>query len=210
MIHDTDRSGWFGGSEAHHIVAENRRTKKWMEFWDVKLGKKEPSFKGNIYTRAGNLFEHPILQAIDPGMRMDGQIIIEKYLLRVNYDGYKDGYIYEVKCHQSNEEFEEELTKDSKGKYLEYWQQCQSEMFAYQKMYKKWFLPKFQGLYLASYALYPDEYYLNEDEVEVDPDRIIRHPIPYDEEWINGVYLPKLRELARALKKKKNPLGVPK
>ena len=209
MIGDKDRSGWFGASDTKFVMAKNRRTKTWMNWWDIKVGKTESSFQGNIYTRAGDRFEHHILQAINPNMRMDGQIVMEKYLLRVNFDGYCDSIIYEVKTHKSNEEFEEP-TKESKGKYLAYWQQCQVEMYIYQEMHKKWFLPEFQGLYLASYALYPDEYYLNEDEVEVDPDRIILHPIVYDKVWIKGEYLPKLRELARALKRKKNPLGVPK
>ena len=190
----------FGASDTKYIMAENRRTKTWINFWDVKLGKMESPFQGSIYTRAGNLFEHHILQAINPDMRMDGQIIIEKYLLRTNFDGYCDGIVYEIKTHKSEKEFE---------LIPAYWMQTQVLMYAYKTMHEKWFLPEFKKLYVVSYALYPDEYYLEDNEIEIDPDRIIMHEVMYDKAWVKGEYLPKLKELARALKKRKNPLGVP-
>lgn len=198
MIGDTSREGWFGASDSKYIMAKNRRTKTWMQWWDVKLGKMESPFTGSIYTRAGNLFEHHILQAINPDMRMDGQIIIEKFLLRTNYDGYVDGTIYEVKTHKNEKEFE---------LIPAYWMQAQVEMYVYQQMHEKWFLPPFKELYVASYALRPDEYYLESDEVEVDPSRIILHQVKYDRAWVKGEYLPRLKELSRALKKKKYPGG---
>lgn len=194
MIHDTDRSGYFGGSDCRFIMAANRNTKTWKHWWSTKLGEVEPDFQGSIYTRAGNLYEHGILETIDPEMTLDGQIIYEKYLLRVNYDGYKDGVIYEVKTHKSEKNFEI---------IPAYWQQCQVEMFVYKTLAKQWFLPEFKELYLASYALYPDEYYSEPDEVEIDPDRIILHPVRYDKAWIKGEYIPKVRELSKALKKHK-------
>ena len=196
MIQDQDRSGWFGASDTKYIMAKNRRTKTWMQWWDVKLGKMESPFTGSIYTRAGNLFEHHILQAINPDMRMDGQIIIEKYLLRTNFDGYCDGIVYEIKTHKSEKEFE---------LIPAYWMQTQSLMYAYITMHEKWFLPPFKKLYVASYALRPDEYYLEDAEVEIDPSRIILHEVEYDKAWVKGEYLPRLKELARALKKRKYP-----
>ncbi len=196
MIQDQDRSGWFGASDTKYIMAKNRRTKSWMTWWDVKLGKMESPFTGSIYTRAGNLFEHHILQAINPDMRMDGQIIIEKYLLRTNFDGYCDGIVYEIKTHKSEKEFE---------LIPAYWMQTQSLMYAYITMHEKWFLPPFKKLYVASYALRPDEYYLEDAEVEIDPSRIILHEVEYDKAWVKGEYLPRLKELARALKKRKYP-----
>ena len=196
MIQDHDRSGWFGASDTKFIMADNRNTKTWKSWWSVKSGLMEPEFTGSIYTRAGNMFEHHILRAIDPDMTLDGQIIMEKYLLRVNYDGYRDGKIVEIKTHKNEKEF---------SMIPAYWQQCQVEMYVYQQMSKKWFLPDFEGLYLVSYALRPDEYYLDEDEIEVDPDRIILHPVEYDKAFIKGEYLPRLKELARALKKGKYP-----
>ncbi len=196
MIQNLDRSGWFGASDTRYIMAANRGTKSWKEWWSVKLGKMEQGFTGSIYTRAGNLFEHEILRAIDQDMTMDGQIIYDRYLIRVNYDGYKDGTIYEVKTHKSEKPFE---------LVPAYWQQAQVEMYIYQLMSDKWFLPDFKDLYVASYSLMPDEYYIREDEVEVDPDRIILHPVRYDKAWIKGEYIPRVRELSRALKKRKYP-----
>lgn len=186
----------FGASDTKYIMAENRRTKTWINFWDVKLGKMESPFQGSIYTRAGDRFEHHILQEINPNMRMDGQIIIEKYLLRTNFDGYCDGIVYEVKTHKGDKEFQ---------LIPAYWMQAQVEMYVYQTMYKKWFLPEFKKLYVVSYALYPDEYYLEDNEIEIDPDRIIMHEVEYDKAWVKGEYLPRLKELARALKKGKYP-----
>ena len=196
MIHSQDRSGYFGASDSRYIMTDNRQTKTWKSWWSTKLGEIEPEFKGSIYTRAGDIYEHHILDAIDPGITKDGQIIIEKYLIRVNYDGYKDGTIYEIKTHKNDKPFE--ITTS-------YWQQCQVEMFVYQQMSKQWFLPDFKELYLASYALAPDEYYCNEDEVEVDPNRIILHPVKFDKHFIKGEYLPRVKELARALRKRKFP-----
>lgn len=196
MITNQDRSGWFGASDTKFIMAENRGTKTWKQWWDVKLGEAESGFTGSIYTRAGNLFEHEILSTIDPEITMDGQILLDRYLLRVNYDGYKDGTIFEVKTHKNEKPFEI---------IPAYWMQCQVEMFVYQKMSEQWFLPDFDKLYIASYALRPDEYYLERDEVTVDPERIILHPVKYDKAWIKGNYLPRLKELARALKKRKSP-----
>ena len=198
MIQDLDRSGWFGASDTKFVMAENRNTKTWLRWWETKLGKAESAFTGSIYTRAGNLYEHHILEAIDPDMRMDGQIIIDKYLLRVNYDGYKDGVIYEVKTHKNTKPFE------IIPAYL--WQ-AQVEMYCYKEKYKEWFLPEFKKLYIVSYALAADEYYCEDDEIEIDPDRIVRHEIKYDKHWIKAEYLPRLKELSRALRKGRSPLG---
>ena len=90
MIHSNDRSGWFGASDTKFIMNDNHQSKTWKEWWSVKMGARESSFSGSIYTRAGNLWEHPLLLALDPDMTLDGQIIHDKYLLRVNYDGWKD------------------------------------------------------------------------------------------------------------------------
>lgn len=195
MIHSTDRSGAFGASDTKYVMSKNRNTKTWKSWWDIKLGKAENTF-GSIYTEAGNKYEHPILKAINEDMMLDGQIIHHRYLLRVNYDGFIDGTIYEVKTHKADKAFEISTA---------YWQQAQVEMFVYQEKSKEWFLPPFRELYIVSYGLNEDEYYLDWDEIEVDPDRIIYHPVAYDKAWIKGEYIPKVRELARALKKGKFP-----
>ena len=194
MIHDFDRSGYFGGSDCKQIMAKNRSTKTWQKWWDIKLGLEQADQIGNVYTRAGTLYEHAILNAIDEDMTLDGQIIYEKYKLRINYDGYKDGVIFEVKTHRANKEF-----KVSK----EYWMQCQAQMFVYKELCSEWFLPDFQKLILVSYPLHDDEYVDTEVEVEIDEDRIELQEIPYDKDWIKGEFLPQVKELARALKKGK-------
>lgn len=196
MIHDQDRSGYFGGSDSKYVMAKNRSTATWKKWWETKLGHIEGNMFDTIYTRAGTRWEHPILYSIHPDMAVDGQIIMEKYKLRVNYDGWHDGTIYEIKTHKSSKEFD--ITSY-------YWQQCQVEMFVYQSMSEQWFLPKFRELYLVSYALTPDEYYAEEDEISVDKNRLVFHKVKYDKSFIKGEYLPGIRELSKALKKGKYP-----
>ncbi len=194
MIKSTDRSGYFGASDCKFVMAKNRNTKSWKQWWSVKLGDMEPVQLGGQFIEAGNKYEHPILESIADDMVMDGQIIYEKYLIRVNYDGYRDGIIYEIKTHSNDKEFD--LNKS-------YWMQCQVEMFVYQTMYEKWFLPPFKQLYLVSYGLNPDEYGVNYDKVEIDANRLRYHPVEYDKSWIKTEYLPAVKELSRALKKGK-------
>ena len=197
MIQNLDRKGFFGASDTRFVMADNHNTKTWKQWWQVKMGEVESQFGGNIYTRAGNMFEHDILLAVDPNMVLDGQIIHHRYLLRVNYDGWKNGMIYECKTHRADKPY---TISD------EHWQQVQVEMFCYQEKHKQWFLPPFEGLKIVSYALYPDEYYLEPDEIEIDENRILLHTVVYDKAWVKGEYLPRLKELARALKKGKFPL----
>lgn len=197
MIHNLDRSGYFGSSDTRFVMNDNHQSKTWKQWWQVKMGEIDSQFGGNIYTRAGNMFEHKILLAVDPDMTLDGQIIHERYLLRTNFDGWKDGMIYECKTHRSDKPYE--ISN-------EHWMQVQSEMFIYQQKYKEWFLPPFKGLEVISYGLDPSEYYLEPDEIEIDESRILHHKVVYDKQWVKGEYLPRLKELARSLKKGKFPL----
>lgn len=197
MIHDLDRSLWIGASDTRFVMNDNHQSKTWKQWWQVKLGEVESQFGGNIYTRAGNNFEHKILKAVDPNMTLDGQIVHPRYRLRVNYDGWCNSIIHECKTHKSDKVYE--IPE-------EHWQQVQVQMFCYMEKYKEWFLPPLEGAQIVSYAIYPDEYYLEPDEVEIDESRILYHPIRFDKQWIKGEYLPRLKELARALKKKKFPM----
>ena len=201
MIHDFDRSGYIGGSDMRYVMAANRTTKDWKGWWDEKLGG-PPRHFSTVWTHAGTIYEHPILEAIDPDIIPDGQIIYERYKLRINYDGYKDGNIVEVKIYSDDKDFEEP-TRHSKGKFLHYWWQCQIQMFVYKKMADEWFLPPFQSLHLAAYPLHIDECYKDTEDIIVDPDRIQLFEIKYDADWIKNECLPRVKELARALKKKK-------
>lgn len=191
MIHDHDRSGYFGASDTYNVMADNRDTKTWQNFWYEKLGAKS-TFTGNEYTRAGTRYEHPILEAIDEHMVMDGQLIIEDLKVRVNYDGWKDGIIYEVKTYDPKHEFR--ITD-------KYWMQVQVEMFVYKELAEEWFLPPFQKLYICSYPL--TEADRDAAEPHVDPNKINYEEVKYDEKFI-AKYKRRVKRLARKLRKALN------
>ena len=219
MIHNYDRSGFIGASDTNYVTANNWKTGRWADWWDVKLGRKESVFHGNAYTRAGNLWEHSILTAVDKSIDFDRQIIIDttnrkrkKMLLRVNYDGNTDFNIYEVKSHKSSKQYE--ITEAHR-------QQCPVEMFAWNYAHEHE-IPDADGnevkalnkLWILSYALTPDEVFdtdwIDEDEayagkLPVDPSRIIPHPVKYDKAFIQSIYTPKLIELTKALIANKYP-----
>lgn len=201
MIKNDDRAGYFGASDTAKVISKSRKSKTWQDWWLVKLGAKESDFTGNIYTEAGNKYEHPILRSISPEVNFDRQIIIEKLKLRVNYDGDLDGTIYEVKTHQAVKDFE--ITKAIYG-------QCQVQMYAWKQANLRGMkdsegndIPKLKKLYVVSYPLMIDEYNKGWDEVEVDANRVKFTEVKYDKGFIKGEYLPSLKELARALKKGK-------
>lgn len=192
MISNHDRSGYFGASDTDRVLATNYTTKTFKQWWAVKLGEQEPDFHGNAYTEAGNRYEHEILKSINEKMNFDRQIIMDRYLLRVNYDGDYNGTIYEVKTHKSDREYQISTS---------HMRQVQVEMYAYKTMAETLELPPFKKLYIVSYALYPDEYY--GEAVDVDFNRIAFHEVKYDKHFIKDEYLPKLKEKARALNKGK-------
>lgn len=196
MIHDMDRSGYFGASDSRYIVAKNRDTKSWKEWWSIKLGGKS-SFEGNMYTNAGNMYEHPILKSISDNITLDRQIIYERLLLRVNYDGDMDGTIYEVKTHRSDKQFE--VTKA-------YWQQAQTEMFCYKVMQEDLGLPEFNKLWIVSYGLLSSEYTAFQ---RIDPNRISFHPVLYDKSFVKGELIPNLKYLSKKLRKTLRQLEKP-
>lgn len=203
MIHNIDRSGYFGASDSKYIVKKdgsptNHNTETFKGFWSEKLGGASKSLNSTMI-KVGNAYEHPILDAIDSDITKDGQIILEKYKLRVNYDGYKDGIIYEIKCHKAETEFD----------MSNYWWQCQIEMFVYKEMHKQWFLPPFKKLMLVSYPVYLDERNAIErgdySNIVIDPKRWNMQEIVYDSVSVKGKYLPALKPLVRSLKKGKFP-----
>lgn len=193
MISNQDRSGYFGASDTDMVLSTNYNTKTFKQWWAVKLGEQESDFKGSKYTEAGNRYEHPILLTVNENMNLDRQIIIEKNLLRVNYDGDFNGTLYEVKTHKADKAYEVST---------KHWRQTQVEMHTYKTMAKELNLPPFKRLYILSYALYPDEYYLDVD-IEIDFNRICFHEVKYDKHFIKDEYLPRLKEKARVLKKGK-------
>lgn len=181
MITNHDRSGWFGASDASYIVG-NIKTVSWRKWWLTKLGLTEQDFT-NQAMRAGTAFEHRILDTI-PGVRKDHQILLPKLHLRVNYDGDRNGVIYEVKTHQSNKPF-----KVTAG----YWRQAQVELFAMGT----------RELYLVSYGLTEADYH--NYFAEIDLARLRFYKVEYDEDWIENVFLPRLKWLGRYLESGRMP-----
>ncbi len=178
MIRSQNRAGWIGASDTARVVG-NWNTKTFEEFWQEKLGLLEKTYKSPAMM-AGTNYEHRILEAIGV-TKMDRQIKIRKYRLRVNLDGETDDTIKEVKTHKG--EF-----RISKA----YWQQAQVEMFSARK-----------ALDIVSYQMTDEEY--KNYFLPIVPERIKVHPIEYDPVWIEKEYLPKLEYLASRLKEKRWP-----
>jgi hypothetical protein len=183
MIADKDRSGYFGASDTEKIIG-NWKTATFEKWWLQKLGINRDSFS-NKYMLAGSHYEHRILESLDIPMELDKQIIIEDLRLRVNLDGNDTNTIYECKTYNLEKGFK--LPK----KYV---QQVQVQMFA-------------SGLRKAKIVAYG----LTEGDYDnffhsIDPDRRSEFDIPYDERWINEVYLPKLKYLAECLKEGRFPI----
>jgi hypothetical protein len=183
MIADKDRSGYFGASDTEKIIG-NWKTATFEKWWLQKLGINRDSFS-NKYMLAGSHYEHRILESLDIPMELDKQIIIEDLRLRVNLDGNDTNTIYECKTYNLEKGFK--MPK----KYV---QQVQVQMFA-------------SGLRKAKIIAYG----LTEGDYDnffhpIDPDRRSEFDIPYDERWINEVYLPKLKYLAECLKEGRFPV----
>ena len=97
MIHDHDRSGWFGASDTAAIMGR-WDTKTFRSFWLQKLGVNRDHFS-TLEMDTGSAYEHRILEHI--GIRkMDRQIRIRRLRLRVNLDGEDAQEISEVKTHK--------------------------------------------------------------------------------------------------------------
>lgn len=186
MIKDYDRRYWFGASDSEKIITPNHNTETWKKWWRVKCGLEESDFKGNKYTAAGTRFEHPILECFDKGINEDRQLKIEELRLRVNYDGDKNGVIYEVKTHKIDRPFE--MTP-----YIE--AQVQTQMYVWKEC-----MEEFNGLYVLSYGL-TEEDYMNKEPTadDVDFDRIKVHKVKYKRRYIKH-FLKVLKPLVEELR----------
>lgn len=181
MIHNHDRSGWFGASDTSTIMG-NWETESFRKWWLEKLGLRENRFHTPAM-QAGTAYEHRILERV--GVRwMDRQIRIRRLRLRVNYDGEFPRTIIEVKTTSKP------VFKVSKA----YWQQCQVEMFA--SGYGFW--RKRKVCYIVAYKLTDAE--MQNYFLPVDSRRLSHHEVRYDAQWIQDAYLPRLRYLAKCLK----------
>lgn len=175
MIHNHDRSGWFGASDTATIMG-NWKTKTFANWWLVKMGITQNHFN-SIQMQTGTALEHRILEYIGI-TKMDRQIKIPSILLRVNLDGEDRREVTEVKTY-SGDQFR--VTKP-------YWMQSQVEMAVTGKR-----------LRIAAYRVTPEDY-LNWF-LPIDPERLSFHPVQFDGEWVVARYLPRLRYLADCLRK---------
>jgi hypothetical protein len=176
LIQSQDRSGYIGASDTSMVVG-NWKTKTFEKWWLEKIGLYRNNFS-NEATKAGNNYEHKILDSLDiEGLEKDKQIIIDR--LRVNLDGNTNTCIYEVKTHNIDKEF-----KVSK----QYWRQAQVEMYA----------SNIHKLFIVAYGLVEKDYmnYFN----EINKERLQIIPIEYDKDFIDNEYLPKLKILTKCLK----------
>jgi len=178
MISDLDRTYYFGASDTHYIIGKFD-TKTFQNWWQTKIGQTE-SDSDNVYTRAGNMWEQPILDSLLVPYRNE-QIIIGQ--LRVNLDGRTDEQVVEVKTHQASKEFK--LSNAYKA-------QCQVEMFA----------TCMDKCLLVAYGLNEEDY---EEVSEVDFDRLEMFKITYDQKWIDEVYLPRFHYLCRCMEREVIP-----
>jgi hypothetical protein len=183
MIADKDRSGYFGASDTEKIIG-NWKTATFEKWWLQKLGINRDSFS-NKYMLAGSHYEHRILESLDIPMELDKQIIIEDLRLRVNLDGNTNDTIYECKTYRHEKGFV------APRKYI---QQVNVQMFASGLRRAK----------IVAYGLMESDY--DSFFHSIDADRRSEFDIPYDERWINEVYLPKLKYLAECLKEGRFPV----
>ena len=179
MITNHDRSGWIGASDVQYVIG-NWKTKTWEKWWMQKLGINQDHFD-NRYTMAGTNWEHRILDSLGiPGLEMDRQFLMEDLRLRVNLDGNTPNRIKEVKTYQWAKGWK------TPQKYIN---QVQVQMYA----------SRIFGADIVAYGLEEADYdnFLR----ELDPGRLQQIEVPYDQKWIETVYLPKHRILAEALKR---------
>ena len=180
MITDLSRDYFFGASDTYTIMM-SFDSKTFQKWWQVKIGAEE-TFADNIYTRAGNLYEQPILDALLVPYRNE---VFQVGQLRVNLDGRTDESVVEVKTHKN-------AFKLSKA----YWMQCQVEMFASVN----------SKATLVAYQMTDDDYELAEKGLvdEIDLDRIETFEIEYDEDFIL-TYLDRVNYLSKCFEEEVIP-----
>lgn len=179
MIVSHDRSYYIGASDTDKVIG-NWKTKTWEKWWLQKIGINQDRFD-NRYTIAGTNWEHRILESLHiQGMELDKQFIIEDIRLRVNLDGNTPDRIKECKTYKWEKGFK--VPK-------KYRDQVQVQMFG-------------SGIHnadIVAYGLVEEDY--DNFFRKIDMSRLREHPIIYDPNWIETVYLPKLRILADCLKR---------
>ncbi len=179
MILTKDRSYYIGASDTKYVIG-NWTTKTFERWWLTKLGIHKSNYT-NKYMLAGTNWEHKILDFIKAEQR-DLQKI--KGRLRVNIDGLTQNKIQEVKTYNWERGFI--LTKD-------YINQCQVEMYCFNT----------KQCEVVAYGLEEKDYdnYFR----KVDEKRLSFYEIKYDKNWLEKIYLPKLKYLEKCLIKGEYP-----
>lgn len=176
MITDRSRDYYIGASDTQFVMM-NFNSKTFKRWWLVKIGAMENDYE-SVYTMAGNRYEQKILDTLFIPYRNEQKIIGQ---LRVNIDGRTDEEICEVKTHKNK-------FKVTKA----YWQQVQVEMWSFQIYQAE----------IISYQLLPEDYEFDND---IELDRIERHNIDYDEQFIYEQYLPRFHYLCWCFKEEITP-----
>ena len=182
MITNTDRSRWFGASDTSYVVG-NWDTPTFRDWWSIKCGFPSPHYESRAM-KVGNLMEIPIIRKIE---RVEGRKIklgkhplyTVKNRLRVNYDGLTRDSVVEIKT--SRHGFDTVP--------LNYWRQCQVLMYRTHR----------ERADLYCYTMLPIDYdcpYIT----EIDYKRLKCFEIPYDQDFIEDTYLPRLGYLADCLR----------
>ena len=187
MITNHDRSRWFGASDTATIMG-NWGTKTFAKWWTVKLGVTEQTYH-SIPMDVGNIMEHAIIDKvgeitgrhIKKGRRA---LYLPRLRLRVNYDGLLPDCVVEIKT----------TARPFKSAPKNYWMQCQVLMFRTRRSRcELWAYEVDMQDYAAPYF------------ARIKPDRLRLFEIPYDGDWIETRYLPRLRALAAALRERRFP-----
>ena len=181
MIADQDRSGWFGASDTGYIVG-NWNTATFGRWWQQKLGI-DASHICTMAMNAGTYWEHTILDHIGVAEK-DKQILIPELLLRINLDGNTGSHIVEVKTHKVEKPYKISAAHR---------RQVQVQMFGMRHAGGSNVTAE-----VAAYGL--QEYDYSNFFGEIDPARLTRHPVEYDEAFIRK-YLPRLEYLRDCLQK---------
>ena len=184
MIADKDRSGWFGASDVDYIIG-NWNTKSFLKWWLSKIDISRSHFE-NLAMNAGTHKEHQILEFIGV-TESDRQIRLPELKLRVNLDGNTEDEIFEVKTYAAAKGFKCPI---------KYKRQVWVQMYA----------SGLRKANIAAYGLTEDDY--KNYFLPIDKDRLQIIPIEYNEEFINDVFLPKVRYLADCLEKGVLPVAA--
>ena len=198
MIHDFDRRWYIGGSDIdRYVLARNQNTKAWQKWWAVKCGLAESDTFVTSAMKTGTMLEHSILKTWNADIEWDGQISYPSLMLRINYDGWSDGIIYEVKCHRIGNDWS----------WDKYRGQCVTQAWVYNKMAEEMGLPEFKEIHILEYPFTPEEEctiyepsVAEAGDIPIDKDRINDITIPYREKNFKGIRS-RLKPLAKQLKR---------